>query len=1027
MGGNTYGEFDEHGIYHPHNSQYTLCDQFNNRKIFIENFAEQFQEGGKRCEPGVHREFNEQYTHPYGHYKTGENGLRGGAASFTASSNQRAVSDPASTTDFSQGSTQYDGGGPNASAPLPSAEFGKQYAPHIQQGGNQDEMRRSSVAGPSSIRQFEAHQQVQYGRQQLNQHGTTADDYRTLNESLITSQNLDPHHAALSRERAEMDIQNYIRGISSMQGRPGVQTIVHQTQSQGQSGDFDDSGDERPYSRGSLGQLPSTKPPLSSRDYRGSRNGNVPSLGVIGAPKGTTSAPDVTKGGLSVAEFEAERGSRLQKYNVPGMQPPSNQQPGSISAPGTHKVFGLKQYTTLEDHQRLRAETEFVTSQDFGGTRYGNGPSRDLRYGVAKELRGIYDHIYGSNTAYAPAYPNSAYGSQPNSALAHFAHPDRSRAAPGGLSIEEQDRRDAERRAALAAVDPQSYAQAYGGNGMTDAAGGRIIGHETSEGPVEYGGTLAYGRQGPAPGQQRRGGGPGNPYEQNVVSYGARPNQWVRVSGATTTGSGGKMYGQAPPEFSSQFGGHNDSVNDVTAGISHIQSNQPLPSTHQYQRTQQGRNISDSTDVSHFSTSSGNHPSSQTSGQAGDGPIDIENLTSPGSKPLPVSEIFKERTQALVHGSTLRPFSPARFIEPYEPGSGGNGVVRPPSAAGQLGLGGIGSFNGNQYGGSQYGGYGGGGGMMVAGPGPYSHMLHSQSLSHYSRASTSSSIGDGQSHHHSGLSHHQGLLGMHPSFGGGLEGLTYRGVRQTTHTLHSSIPDNLNTCLWVECLPPDITYAELLAAIRGCGRIFSTHINYPSASHSTSAAKVAFFRRESAENLMRLGLEGKFAVRGFRSLVRWNRNRYSESASDKGESRVLLVRGHKRYVNEATLSEYFNKLFWYNLVSVEAPSMEDARVHGLLDDPEEVAIWSANPEPGHAGELESEEQGGSGSSRVTTYTCAGNAEDPQSGGPKKLRIGVMVWEFGSFHAQAQAAKQAIEREPKFIGRVRVDYLRDPCE
>lgn len=44
-----------------------------------------------------------------------------------------------------------------------------------------------------------------------------------------------------------------------------------------------------------------------------------------------------------------------------------------------------------------------------------------------------------------------------------------------------------------------------------------------------------------------------------------------------------------------------------------------------------------------------------------------------------------------------------------------------------------------------------------------------------------------------------------------------------------------------------------------------------------------------------------------------------------------------------------------------------------------------------------------------------------------LKPGSMIWEFGSYHAQAQSAKLAIDREPFFEGKVKVEFLRDPCQ
>lgn len=77
-----------------------------------------------------------------------------------------------------------------------------------------------------------------------------------------------------------------------------------------------------------------------------------------------------------------------------------------------------------------------------------------------------------------------------------------------------------------------------------------------------------------------------------------------------------------------------------------------------------------------------------------------------------------------------------------------------------------------------------------------------------------------------------------------------RGAMPRSQTASEvSAEDSKNTCLWLEGLPADITYAELTSSIKNSGRIYSTYINAPIAHHQTSAAKLAFFTRVGAERL----------------------------------------------------------------------------------------------------------------------------------------------------------------------------------
>jgi len=195
--------------------------------------------------------------------------------------------------------------------------------------------------------------------------------------------------------------------------------------------------------------------------------------------------------------------------------------------------------------------------------------------------------------------------------------------------------------------------------------------------------------------------------------------------------------------------------------------------------------------------------------------------------------------------------------------------------------------------------------------------------------------------------------------------MPYRGQLGVSSNQVPNLPEHLNTCVWIEGAPSDVTYQELLGSIRNCGKIFSAHINPAQAKHTTSAAKVAFCTRIGAERFMVQAHShiGVF-IRGKRVSVRWNRNKYRANGNVK-ETRVLMITGPPRFVNFETLNQYFLKLFYFDLIRVQ--------------------------------QLNS--------------------------GP----YATMIWEFSSILAQAHSAKQAIEREPLLMNILQVQHLPDPCE
>ncbi|OBT91283.1 hypothetical protein VE02_00289 [Pseudogymnoascus sp. 03VT05] len=145
----------------------------------------------------------------------------------------------------------------------------------------------------------------------------------------------------------------------------------------------------------------------------------------------------------------------------------------------------------------------------------------------------------------------------------------------------------------------------------------------------------------------------------------------------------------------------------------------------------------------------------------------------------------------------------------------------------------------------------------------------------------------------------------------------YLGTMSAASNQMTNLPDHLNTCIWVEGAPADMTYYEILRSIRHCGKVYSVHINPPREKHFTAAAKIAFCTRLGAENFFHQAHSGYgIAIRGRRLCVRWNRNKYRENFN-RGESRVLRISGPSGYINYPVLAEYFSRLFYFNLIWVQ--------------------------------------------------------------------------------------------------------------
>lgn len=137
----------------------------------------------------------------------------------------------------------------------------------------------------------------------------------------------------------------------------------------------------------------------------------------------------------------------------------------------------------------------------------------------------------------------------------------------------------------------------------------------------------------------------------------------------------------------------------------------------------------------------------------------------------------------------------------------------------------------------------------------------------------------------------------------------------------ADIPPYLNTSLWITGLPAGCTTSMLLkgiAEVGHVGKIWCTHINKeePENGKPFAAAKVVFFYREGAENLLRATKEGKFRVGGRRPRGTWNRVKSAPQKEGTTRSRVVLIRGPAELVNREVLDAWFSKLFCYQTEEV---------------------------------------------------------------------------------------------------------------
>ncbi len=136
----------------------------------------------------------------------------------------------------------------------------------------------------------------------------------------------------------------------------------------------------------------------------------------------------------------------------------------------------------------------------------------------------------------------------------------------------------------------------------------------------------------------------------------------------------------------------------------------------------------------------------------------------------------------------------------------------------------------------------------------------------------------------------------------------YRGNIEVEANRSADIPDSENCSLFITGLPPDTTVNQLLAQIRGMGRVYATHINPPEtkpSGHKTCAAKVVFFETAVAQRFYALYNPTGLLVGGQRAHVALNRIKSAQPSAPPYVTRVLRVKGPERLVNVNYMLDFF--------------------------------------------------------------------------------------------------------------------------
>jgi hypothetical protein len=185
----------------------------------------------------------------------------------------------------------------------------------------------------------------------------------------------------------------------------------------------------------------------------------------------------------------------------------------------------------------------------------------------------------------------------------------------------------------------------------------------------------------------------------------------------------------------------------------------------------------------------------------------------------------------------------------------------------------------------------------------------------------------------------------------------------------ADIPPQLNCSLFITNLPAATTLKILLQQLTTHGpfdKIYNCHVTSPDLSQgfTTASAKLTTFTRPGAERLHRFIASGRLNLGHYRAQVVWNRNMVGPQALPQHYSRVLCISGPKAVVDGHALDQFLREQC------------------GIRFHTQDVFVTGES-----AGER------------------------------------AMVWQFGSYRAQAETARVALRaRWPGLV----VQFGEDPC-
>ncbi|KAI1097242.1 hypothetical protein F4804DRAFT_328160 [Jackrogersella minutella] len=123
----------------------------------------------------------------------------------------------------------------------------------------------------------------------------------------------------------------------------------------------------------------------------------------------------------------------------------------------------------------------------------------------------------------------------------------------------------------------------------------------------------------------------------------------------------------------------------------------------------------------------------------------------------------------------------------------------------------------------------------------------------------------------------------------------------------------MNCRLWISGLPPTCTVKQLLSQIRGIGPVYAVHIVPPQidnttskTSISTSAASLTFFSEDAANKFLLRHDQQPITVGGYTIYIVRHRIRTKSFPAD-GQSRVLVISGNPEIVTPEHLTHLFSE------------------------------------------------------------------------------------------------------------------------